>query len=207
MLATSPLPYGWSPTRWQNQKRPTRVRIGYISPAVQEVPVKGTKSDGSDQMAYMWVDWLHHPCLLESHPQGGKLRSGPHADGLATSPLPSGGSPSRGLNHKGPQVGGLATSPLPSGGPQQRKQIYKRPRVSGLATSPLPSGGSPTGVQNHKGRHVGVLAISPLPSGESATRGQTRKWPTCGRIGYITPTIWGVLYKGTKSERDHMLAH
>ena len=39
---------------------------------------------------------------------------------------------------------------------------------------------------------VGGLATSLLPSRGSAmlhSRGQNQKWPTNGRIGYITPTI------------------
>ena len=120
-LATSPLPSRGSPATGQNQRTPTRGRIGYITPTVRGVPVKGTKSE----MAYLWGDWLHHPCLLESQPKGGKLGSGPHVGGLATSPLQSGGSPSRGLNQMGSQLGGLATSPLLSRGSPTNGQNQK----------------------------------------------------------------------------------
>ena len=56
------------------------------------------------------------------------------------------------------------------------------------------------------GLEVRGLAISPLPSGGSAMlpcRGQKQKWPTSGRIGYITLAIWGFLnasMRGTKSQ-------
>ena len=76
-LATSPLPSRGSPATGQNQKRPTCGRIGYITPTVRGVPVKWTQAE----MAYMWVDLLRHPCLLESHPQGVKPGSGPHVRG------------------------------------------------------------------------------------------------------------------------------
>ena len=59
----------------------------------------------------------------------------------------------------------------------------------------------------------GGLATSPLRSGRSPTLQsveQNQKWPTCGRIGYITPAIWGVPNAsecGTKSEVAHKPEH
>ena len=91
-------------------------------------------------MAHKWADWLHHPCRMGG-PQRfrarDKIRSGPHVDGLATSLMPYGRSPT-------PEKGG----------------------------------------ENHK-------------------------WPTNGRIGYITPAAWGVpnaLERETKSEVAHKCA-
>ena len=63
-------------------------------------------------------------------------------------------------------------------------KIRRGPQADGLATSPLPHGGSPT-----------------LQSG-----GQNQKWPTSGRIGYLTYATWGVLnvaHRGIKSELGH----
>ena len=60
-------------------------------------PPQGDKNEKKD---HMWVDWLHHPCRLGGPPQRGKIKKGPHVGGLATSPLPFGGSRSRGHNRK-----------------------------------------------------------------------------------------------------------
>ena len=73
-------------------------------------------------------------------------------------------------NQKGPHVGGLPTSPMHHGGGQGFKmgdRIRSGPHVGGLATSRLPYRGSPT-----------------LHSG-----GQNQRWPTCGRIAYITLAV------------------
>ena len=97
-LATSLMPYGRSLTLQkggENHKWPTNVRIGYITPAVWGVPnalERGTKPE----VAHKWTDWLHHPCRMGGHQRfraGDKIRSGPQVGGLATSPLPYGGSP------------------------------------------------------------------------------------------------------------------
>ena len=62
------------------------------------------------------------------------------------------------------------------------------------------------------GPQVGRLATSPLPSGASPmlrSGGQNQTCPTCGRIGYITPAVWGVpnaSEPGTKPEGALMCA-
>ena len=121
-LATSPLPSSGSPTRGQNQKWPKRGRTGCITPAVWGVTKKWATTERDHRWAYwlhhpyrmggppqggknqkkdhMWVDWLHHPCRLGGPPQRGKIKKGPHVGGLATSPLPFGGSRSSGPNPK-----------------------------------------------------------------------------------------------------------
>ena len=96
-MATSPLAYGGFPTlqsSQQDHKCSTCGRIGYITSAWWGVPnafERGTRS----QVRHMWADWLHHPCLMGG-PQrfiaGNKITSAPHVGGLATSPLPYGGS-------------------------------------------------------------------------------------------------------------------
>ena len=45
---------------------------------------------------------------------------------------------------------------------------------------------------------------NPCCLGGSPTREQNQNWPTYGQIGYITPAVWGVLNKGTKSKVAHM---
>ena len=84
-MATSPLPYRGSPTlqsKGQNQKWPTSGQSGYVTPAVSGIP---TASE-----------------------HGSKIRGGPQVGKMATSPLPSRGSPplqSGGQNQKWPTSG------------------------------------------------------------------------------------------------------
>ena len=77
-------------------------------------------------MAHLWAKWLRHPCRLV-HPHrfrvGGKIRSGSLVGKVATSPLPSRGSPPLqrgGQNQKWPTCG--------QGG-------YATPAVSGFPTA------------------------------------------------------------------------
>ena len=154
-VATSPLPSRRSPPLQgggQNQKWPTCGQSGYVTPAVSGIPTaleRGAKSE----VAHLWAKWLRHPCRL-GDPQrftaGGKIRSGPLVGKVATSPLPSRGSPplhSGGQNQKWPTFGqsGYVT-PTVSGIPtpsQRGAKIRNGPLVGKVATSPLPSRGSP----------------------------------------------------------------
>ena len=124
----------------------------------------------------------------------------------------------------GKKVRGLATSPLPSKGSPHvtaENRTSKSPQLGLLATSPLPFKGSPMAhtksEQAHKWVHwlghpchLGVpralrvgdkfgsgpkVATLPLPSTGSPmlqATGQNQKWPIYGLIGYVTPTAWGV---------------
>ena len=145
-LGTLPLPFGWSPMLQgggQNQKWPTCARNAYITPSVCGPPTLQILGD--------------------------KNRSGPHVGGLATSPLPSWGSPKfhcEKQSRKWPACGrtGHITlavwgAPTLQGGGENQKQHHPcrhggpqhfglggrsgRP-VEGLATSTLLSRGSPT---------------------------------------------------------------
>ena len=84
-LATPPLPSGGVPNKRKNQKGTTSERIGYIALAVWGVPSKGAKSGMAYITPAVWVS-----------PTRGQIRNGLHVGGLATSPLPYGGSPTRG---------------------------------------------------------------------------------------------------------------
>ena len=107
----------------------------------------GAKSE----VAHWWAKWLHNPCRLgDPHhfKAAGKIRSGPFVGKVATSPLPSRGSPplqSGWQNQKWPTCGQSATSPLPSRGspPMQSRAVnqkwptcgqsgYVTPTVSGI---------------------------------------------------------------------------
>ena len=107
--------------------------------------------------------------------------------GLATSPLPSRGSPtlqSGGQNQKWPTNGRFGYITIAVWGLQHFRagdKIRSGPQVGSLAASPTPSRGSPT----------------------LQSWWENWKWPTNGQIGYIGPAIWGVpnaSHRGTKSK-------
>ena len=226
-VATSPLPSRRSPplqSEGGNQKWPTSGQSGYVNPAVSGIPTASERGAKSE-VAHLWAKWLCHPCRLGDPHRcraGGKIRSGPQVGKVATSPLPSRGSPplqSGGEIRSGPQVGKVATSPLPSrgspplqsGGQNQKwptcgQSGYVTPAVSGIPTAAERGGGIRSGPQ------VGKVATSPLPSRESPplqSRGQNQKWPTSGQSGYVTPAVSGIptaLERGAKSEVAHLWA-
>ena len=72
---------------------------------------RGAKS----AVAHKRAGWLHNPCHLGGPHRfraGGKIKSGPQVDRLATQPLPPGGSPllrSGGQNQEWPTSGRVAT--------------------------------------------------------------------------------------------------
>ena len=110
-----------------NQKWPTCGQGGYVTPAVSGIPT-AAEQGGKSEMAHLWAKWRRHPCRLRDPHRftaGSKIRSGPQVGKVATSPLPSRGSP-----------------PLHSGG-ESEVEIRSGPLVGKVATSPLPSRGSP----------------------------------------------------------------
>ena len=136
----------------QNQKWPTCRQNGYLTRSVSGIPTASQR--------------------------GGKIRSGPLVGKVATSPLPSRGSP-----------------PLHSGG----AKITRGPLVGKMATSPLPSRGSPpleSGGTKSEVAHLWAKWL-PHPFRSGDPRGfragvQNQKWPTCGQGGYITPAVSGI---------------
>ena len=125
-----------------NQKWPTCGQSGYVTPAVSGIPTASERGAKSE-VAHLWAKWLRHPCRLGDPHRfraGGKIRSGPQVD------------PHRfragGEIRSGPQVGKVATSPLPSrgspplqsGGQNQKWPTYGQsgyvtPAVSGIPTA------------------------------------------------------------------------
>ena len=136
----------------KNQKWPTSGQSGYVTLAVPGIPTvseRGGKSEvahkweqwlhhpfvsgiptaseqgGKSDVAHKLAKWLHLPCHLgDTHRfrAGCKIRSGPLVGKVATSPLPSRGSP-----------------PLQSGGenqtwPTSGQSGYITPAVSGIPT-------------------------------------------------------------------------
>ena len=198
-LATSPLPYRGSPplqSGGQNQKWPTSVQIGYLTPAVSGIPA-ASKRGAKSEVAHKWANWLPHPCRIGDPHRfrvGGKIRSGPQVGKVATSPLPYRESPplqSGGQNQKWPtsgQIGDLtpAVSGIPAAS-ERRAKSEKGPQVGKSSTSPLLYRGS-----------------SQLQRG-----GQNQKWPTSVQIGYLTPAVSGIptaSERGAKSEVAHKWA-
>ena len=107
-MATSPLPSRGSPplqSGGQNQKWPTSGPNGYLTPAVSGIPTASERGAKSE-VAHKWANWLPHPCRIGDPHRfraGGRIRSGPQVGKVATSPLPSRGSPplqSGGQNQK-----------------------------------------------------------------------------------------------------------
>ena len=226
-VATSPLPSrGFPPLRsgGQNQKWPTRGQNGYVTPAVSGIPAASERGAKSE-VAHLWAKWLRHPCRLGDPHRfraGGKIIRGPQVGKVATSPLPSRGSP-----------------PLQRGGQNQKWPTYGQngyvtPAVSGIPTASERGGKSEVAHKRAKwlrhpcrlgdphrfrargkirsGPLVGKMATSPLPSRGSPplqTGGQNQKWPTCGLNGYVTPAVSGIptaSERGAKSEVAHLWA-
>ena len=208
----------------QNQNWPTSEQGGYLTPAVSGIPAASERGAKSE-VAHKWAKWLPHPCRIGDPRRfraGGKIRSRPQEGKLATSPLPSQGSPplqSGGQNQKWPTSGqnGYLT-PAVSGDPHRFRaggKIRTGPQVSKVATSPLPYRGSPplqSGGQNQKSPTRGKIGyLTPAVSGIPAAseRGANQKWPTKGKIGYLTPAVSGIpaaSERGAKSEVAHLWA-
>ena len=177
-------------------------------------------------MANFWAKWLHHPCTLEDPHHfraGGKIVSAPLVGKVATSPLPSLGSPplqSGGQNQKWPTCGqsgyvAAAVSGIPTASEQGAKSegahlwakwLCHRCRVGD-------PGRFRAGDKIRSGPLVGKVATSPLPSLGSPplqSGGQNQKWPTCGQSGYVTAAVSGIptaSERGAKSEGGHLWAN
>ena len=226
-VATSPLPSrGFPPLQsgGQNQKWPRSGQSGYLTPAVSGIPT-ASKRGAKSEVAHKWAKWLPHPCRIgDPHrfKAGGKVRSGPEVGKVATSPLPSRGSP--------PLQSGWQNQKCPTSG----QSGYLTPAVSGIPTAskrgaksevahkwarwlPHPCRiGDPhrfrAGGKIRSGPQVGKMATSPLPyrgSPPLQSGGQNQKWPTSGQSGYLTPAVSGILTapeRVAKSEVSHKWA-
>ena len=200
-VATSALPSRGSPplqSGGQNQKWPTSGQSGYVTHAVSGIPTAAERGAKSE-VAHKWAKWLRHPCRLGNPDRfraGGKIRTSPLVGKVATSPMPSRGSP-----------------PLQSGGQNQKwptsgQSGYVTPAVSGIPTAsergakselahlwakwlrPPCRLGDPhrcrVGGKIRSGPQVGKVTTVPLPSWGSPplqSGGENQKWPTCGQSG------------------------
>ena len=198
-VTTSPLPSRGSPplkSGGQNQKWPTCGQSGYVTPAVSGIPTASERG-AKPELAHLWAKWLRHPCRLGDPHRfraGGKIRSGPLVSKVATSPLPSRGSP-----------------PLKSGGQNQKwptcgQSGYVTPAVSGIP--PVSQRGAKSEVT-----HLWANWLRhPCHLGDPhrfRAEGQNQKWPTSGQSGYVTPAVSGIptaSERGAKSELAHLWA-
>ena len=226
-MATSSLPSRGSPplqSGGQNQTWLTSGQSGYVTPAVPGIPTAAERGAKSE-VAHLWAKWLCHPCRLGDPHRfraGGKIRSGPLVGKMATSPLPSRGSPppqSGGQNYKWPTDGqnGYVT-PAVSGIPNPSERAAKSEVAhlwAKLLRQPCRLGDAHrfrAGGEITSGPHVGKMATSPLPSRGSPplqSGGQNQKWPTCGQNGYVTLAVSGMptaSERGAKSQVAHLWA-
>ena len=198
-VATSPLPSRGSPplhSGGQNQKHPTKGQSGYVTPAVSGTPTaceRGAKSE----VAHKWAKGLRHPCRLgDPHcfRAGGKIRSGPQKGKVATSPLPSRGSPplqSRGGNQEWPTSG---------------QSGYVTPAVSGIPTA------SKRGAKSKVAHLWAKWLRHPCRLGDPhrfKAGAANQKWSTIGQSRYITPAFSRIptaSEQGAKSEVAHKKA-
>ena len=220
-VATSTLPSrGSQPLQsgGQNQKWPSCEQNGYVTAAVWGIPTASERGAKSE-VAHLWAKWLRHPFRL-GDPQrfraGGKIRSGPLMGKMATSPLPSRGSPplqSGGQNQKWPTCGQngyvtLAVSGIPTAAERGAKSEVAHLWAKWLR-HPCRLG-IPTAAERGAKSEVGKMATSPLPSRGSPplqSAGQNQTWPTSGQSSYVNPPVSGIptaSERGEKSEVAHL---
>ena len=197
-------------------------KVAYVTPAVLGIPT-AAKRWGKSEFAHLWAKWLRHPCRLGDRAERGReIRSGPLVGKLATSALPSRGSPplqkggGGAGDHKWPTCGqsgyvtpalsGIPTASERGGGGGDQKwptcgqSGYVTPAVSGIPTAVEPGGG---GVKSEVA-HLWARWLRPPcrlgdPHGCRAGGGGDQKWPTCGQSGNVTPAILGI---PTAAERE-----
>ena len=181
-VARSPLPSTGSPpleSGRQIQKWPTCGQNGYVTPAVSGIPT-AAEQGGKSEVAHKGAKWLRHPCRLGDPHRfraGSRITSGPQVGKVATSPLPSRGSPllqSGAQNQKWPTSG---------------QSGYVTPAVSGIPTA---SGG---GAKSEGAHQWAKWLRHPCRLGDPhrfKAGGGNQKWPTCGQTGYVAPAVSGI---------------
>ena len=206
-VAMSPLPFRGSPplqSGGQNQKWPTCGQSGYDTLAVSGIPTASEQGEKSE-VAHNWAKWLRHPCRLGDPHRlraGGKIRRGPQVGKVATSPLPSWGSPplqSGGQNQKWPTCGqsGYVT-PAFSGIPTASERGAKS-EVAHLWAKWLRHPrrlGDPhrfrAGGKIRSGPQLGKVATSPLGDPHRLRAGgKIRRGPQVGKVATSPLPSWG----------------
>ena len=228
----------------QNQKWPTCGQNGYVTPAVSGIPTASERGDkirsgplvgkmatsplpsrGSpplqsggtkSEVAHLWARWLRTPAVSgmpAASERGDKIRSGPLVGKVATSPLPSRGSPPLQSGATKSEVAHLWArwlrhpcrlgdpSPLQSGATKSevahlRARWLRHPCRLGDPHR-FRAGGTKSGVAHLWTRWLRHPCRLGDPHRFRAGR-QNQKWPSCGQGGYVTPAISGI---PTVSER------
>ena len=142
-------------------------------PSQGSPPLQSGGGGGGSEVAHLWAKWLRHPCRLEDPHRfraGGKIRSGPLVGKVATSPLPSRGSPPR-------QSGGGG------GGDSEVAHLWAKWL-----------------------RHPYRLG-DPHHFRAGGGGGGVQKWPSCGQCGYVTPTVSGIPTASERGGGDLEVAH
>ena len=168
-VTTSPLRFRGCPALQRGCKIRSGPKVGNSAtsaPASRESPLLESRVQNQK-----WPKWLCHPCRLgDLHRCRAevKIRTGPLVGEVATSPLPSRGSPPLQSGKKKHEVADLWAKclrhPCPSLGSsalQRGGKIRSCPQVGNPAMSVHASRGSPL----------------------LQSRGQDQKWPTCGQSG------------------------
>ena len=224
-MATSPLPYRGSPplqSGGQNQKSPTRGKIGYLTPAVSGIPAASERGAKSE-VAHRGENCLPHPCRIRGSP-----------------PLQSRGQnqkwPTSGQNgYLTPAVSGIPTAsergaksevahkrenwlphPCRIGDPRRFRaggKVRSGPQMGKMATSPLPYPGIPAaserGAKSEVAHNWARWLPPPCRIGDPhrfRAGGKIRSGPQEGQIGYLTPAVLGIpaaSERGAKSEVAH----
>ena len=194
-VATSRLPSRGSPplkSGGQNQKWPSSGQSGYVTPAVSGIHTTSERGAKSE-VAHLWAKWLCHPRRLGDPHRfraGGKIRSGPQLGKLATSPLPSRGSPPLQRGAKS-EVAHLWAKwlrhPRRLGDPHRfgaRGKIRSGPQVAKWLRHPCRLGDPhrfEAGGKIRSGPQGGKMATSPLPS-RGSPGGKIRSGPQVGKM-------------------------
>ena len=159
-------------------------------------PNKGTKS----KVAHKWAELLHHAGVLGGPQTRGQSQRWPTSGRKCYITLGFLGVPKQGGKVKGlPQVGRIATSPLPSPGSPNKGTKSKVAQEGGIATSPLRSRGSLNkGTKSKVSHKWAELLHHARVLGGPQTRGQSQRWPTSGHNCYITCAFLGFPKQGDK---------
>ena len=206
----------------QNQSRPKRGRKCYITPAFSGVPNKGDKIKAGQKEGGNATSPLHStgsptkgtkssrpkrgrkcyiiPEFLRVPNKGDKIKAGPREGGNATSPLHSGGSPTKGTKSSRPKRGRKCyIIPEFLRVPNKGDKIKAGPGQGENATSPLHSRGSPTkGRKSKPAQKWAEMLHQRCILGGPQQRGQNQRGPKSGPKSYITPEFSGVPKKGDK---------
>ena len=159
-------------------------------------------------MAHKWVYWVHHPFYLRGRQRlraGDKISSEPQVSGLATSVVPSREASTLSVLGKKSAVAHKWGDCIHNPFHVRRHICFRAAEKSAVAHKWANSVHKPYGLERPEcytmrekinGPQVGALAtilllFEGLHTHQSS--GQCQQRTTNGPMGYITPTVWGVV--------------